>query len=247
MSLATTAGFDYQALDVPTRAFVEERTGLIRERVNRSMCDMIEIGVWLAEVKASLGHGRFGPWLEAEFEWSQDTAERLMQVGKAMSKFRTVRNLDIAPTGLYALAEKSTPAPAREEAVALSNAGEHVTTAQAREIIAKHKQSADAADAADAAEDEEDEGEEEEAEEEAEEEYRERPEPPRPPHPDEKFFDNLMDLLLASFIAIEKRGGIARVARHSGPQAAVAAVTRLEKLAAYCEGFIDILKHKETH
>ena len=240
--------FDYMTLDVSTRAVVAEKTGLIRERVKRSMNDMIEIGGWLAEVKAILPYGEFGKWLEAEFEWTRQTAHNLISVAEAFS-CKPGLQLDITAHGLYALAAPSTPVAAREEAVAaLSEAGERVTTAMAREIIAKHKrpgpepepEEEEPASGRDPLPNQstllppEDEDEDDEDQPEDEEDTG-----PAQPHPDEKFFDNLLDLLLTAFISVDRRGGIAEVARHSGPQAAIAAITRLRKLSAYCDGFIN--------
>ena len=62
-------GFDYGALDMETRVVVQQRTGEIRSLVRRSAQDIIDIGLKLGEVKQRLGHGGFGKWLEAEFEW----------------------------------------------------------------------------------------------------------------------------------------------------------------------------------
>jgi hypothetical protein len=134
MSLATL--FDYAALDAETRIVVQQKTGEIRERVKRSSDDLIEIGERLTDVKARLGHGRFGAWLKAEFDWSPDTAENLINVA---AKFRNFRNLPLGPSALYALSKPSVPEEARKEAVTLVTGGSHVGHKEAKEIIGRHK------------------------------------------------------------------------------------------------------------
>jgi hypothetical protein len=134
MSLATL--FDYAALDAETRIVVQQKTGEIRERVKRSSDDLIEIGERLTDVKARLGHGRFGAWLKAEFDWSPDTAENLINVA---AKFRNFRNLPLGPSALYALSKPSVPEEARKEAVTLVTGGSHVGHKEAKEIVGRHK------------------------------------------------------------------------------------------------------------
>jgi hypothetical protein len=53
------------------------------------------------------------PWLEREFGWSGDTAERYMALSS--DKFRNLRNLELSVSGLYLLAKPLTPDEARAE------------------------------------------------------------------------------------------------------------------------------------
>jgi hypothetical protein len=64
-----------------------------------------DIGDLLLEAKAQCEHGQWLDWLGDEFDWSVDTAERYMKVAKLSSKFRTLRNLKLAVTTLYELAD----------------------------------------------------------------------------------------------------------------------------------------------
>jgi hypothetical protein len=130
--------FDYAALDPETRIVVQQRTGEIKDRVRRSQQDMIEIGERLIEVKGRLAHGHFGKWLETEFAWTDQTARNLMNVAEAF-KSKTVLDLPIDRKALYALAAPSVPEAAREEAKALATNGHHVTHAEAKQIVEKHK------------------------------------------------------------------------------------------------------------
>lgn len=130
--------FDYNALDIDTRSFVEARTGEIKALVKRSAQDIIEIGQKLTEVKARLGHGNFGQWLKSEFEWSQDTAQRFINVA---NKFQIpqIADFDFAPSALYLLAAPSTPDEAVDEAVERAENGERITYSLAKEIADMYK------------------------------------------------------------------------------------------------------------
>ena len=127
--------FDYTALDAEARIVVQQRTSEIKTLMRRAAQDIIDIGQKLIEVKATLGYGRFGPWLEAEFEWNERTARRFIQVAE---QFKTdkLSVLQIAPSALYLLAAPSTPDEAREEALNRAEAGERITHHTAKQIIA---------------------------------------------------------------------------------------------------------------
>lgn len=128
--------FDYGDLDPDIRIAVQQRTGEIKSLMKRAAQDIIDIGEKLTEVKERLGHGRFGAWLRAEFEWSADTALRFVQVSTAFRQIPQIAVFD--PSALYALAAPSTPQPARLEAIARAQAGESITYTTARDIIANH-------------------------------------------------------------------------------------------------------------
>jgi hypothetical protein len=49
--------------------------------------------------------GEWLDWLDAEFEWSVDTAERYMKVAKLAGQFRNLRNLKLGRTTLYRLVD----------------------------------------------------------------------------------------------------------------------------------------------
>ena len=124
--------FDYTALDVETRIVVQQRTEEIRVLVRRSAQDIIDIGAKLIDVKARLGHGNFGPWLEAEFGWGQDTAGRFMNVSQRFGQIPQFA--EFAPSALYLLAAPSTPEPARLEAIERASNGESITYTTAKAI-----------------------------------------------------------------------------------------------------------------
>jgi hypothetical protein len=124
-----------EGLDPEAAALVVDRTERIRARLERSARDIVEIGRDLLEVKATIEHGRFLAWLEAEFGMSQRTAYHFMSVAE---KFATVASLDgITPTALYMLAAPSAPAEARQAAVEAARTGGRVGPSEARAFIAR--------------------------------------------------------------------------------------------------------------
>lgn len=122
--------FDYADMDD-----VRRLTDEIRERVKRTARDIIEIGERLIRVKERLGHGRFLDWLDAEFDWSERTAERLIGVAEAF-KSDNLSDLDMAPSAMYALSAPSVPPEVRELAIEKATNGHHVTHTEARNLIA---------------------------------------------------------------------------------------------------------------
>jgi phage N-6-adenine-methyltransferase len=129
----------YADLDLETRIVVQQRTGEIKTLMQRTAQDLVEIGQKLIEVKARLGHGLFGAWLQAEFEWGERTAQRYMSVAQAF-KSDTVSVLANAEAkALYLLAAPSTPESVREEAVQRAETGERLTYSAAREMVQEHR------------------------------------------------------------------------------------------------------------
>lgn len=155
--------FDYAALDAETRIVVQQRTEEMRTLVRRSAQDIVDIGQKLIDVKGRLGHGKFGGWLAAEFEWSYPMAARFMAVAETFQSINLI-DLAIAPSALYMLASPSTPEGARIEALERAEQGERITYTAAREIVQEYaeKRITPADLLAVAVEDDDDEGEEDE-------------------------------------------------------------------------------------
>ena len=118
-------GFDYGLLDPTTATQTRAAAERIKVRMKRTAEDIIEIGRDLQEVKAFLGYGQFGPWIEAEFGFTGMTAARFMQVADRFGKSNNL--LDFKPAILYALAAPSTPAEVIEKATEKAESGEQVT------------------------------------------------------------------------------------------------------------------------
>lgn len=130
--------FDYAILDDSTSVFVQQQTGEIRGLMKRTVESIFEIGQRLIIVKERLGHGRFGSWLETEFEWSQDTANNFINVAKKFGKFTNFSEFDMAASALYMLAAPSTPDAARDEAISRAAKGESISFKTAKNIKQKY-------------------------------------------------------------------------------------------------------------
>ncbi len=131
-------GFDYASLEARIAKEVLEAAERIRAKVKKTLEDLIAVGQDLLAVKESLGHGRFGPWLRAEFGWTERTAQNFMTVAEQFGpKTEMISDLSIVPTAAYLLAAPSTPPEAREEAIERAEKGEKITTVVAKELVAK--------------------------------------------------------------------------------------------------------------
>src|SRR5262249_60514444 len=86
----------------------------IAEEIHQAGRDeLFWVGDLLLEAKATCEHGEWGAWIEEEFDWSADTAERYMAVARLASKSARLRNLKVAKTTLYdPLAGKEEEIPA---------------------------------------------------------------------------------------------------------------------------------------
>jgi hypothetical protein len=112
-----------------------DHAAAIRTIAKRVLDDIIEVGRRLTECKALLRHGAWSPWLQQEFQWSDDTALNFMRVHE-MAKSRTVRDLNMLPvSGLYLLAKPSTPEIVRDAIIARAEAGEALPVAEIKRLI----------------------------------------------------------------------------------------------------------------
>lgn len=119
--------FDYGTVPAPIAVEAREAAQRIRLRLRRSAEDIIEIGRDLLAIKASLPHGSFLPWIEAEFGMSEYSARNFMRVAEVYGKRGSVPDLPLS--ALYELAAPKTPVEVREEVDRLLAAGEIVTKA----------------------------------------------------------------------------------------------------------------------
>ncbi len=102
-----------------------EHAERIRELAHRSSRDIIEMGLRLRAVKDTLGHGQFTQWLQEQFEWSEETARRLMRVAET---FGQIGHIDrFGASALYALSAGNVPQRVRTEMVERAKAGENIS------------------------------------------------------------------------------------------------------------------------
>lgn len=122
----------------------------IQDSVRRTaLSGAIEIGRRLTEAKELLQHGEWGDWLKREFEFSQSTASRLMQLFReygadqgslfgAETKYATLQNISVS----NALRLIAIPDEEREEFAAEHDI-EHKSAREVEELI-RQRQEADA-------------------------------------------------------------------------------------------------------
>lgn len=129
-------GFNYDLLETKLADKLRNAADRIRERVKKTVEDIIEVGNDLLAVKEALPHGQFLPWIKAEFGWSERTAQNFMSVAEQF-KSAKIADLPIQPSAAYLLAAPSVPDEARQKAVEKAEAGEEITFAAAKEIVAE--------------------------------------------------------------------------------------------------------------
>lgn len=132
--------FDYSPLEKKVAEKVQSAAERIRHSMKRSIESIIEVGNDLAAAKEALPHGRFGPWLRAEFAWTERTAQNFIAVAERFGpKSEMISDLKIEPTAAYLLAASSAPDQARQVAIERAEGGERITAKVAREILAKER------------------------------------------------------------------------------------------------------------
>ena len=132
-----TTSFDYGTL--ADGAFIQSQAEAIRGLMKQTAESVIDIGRRLLIVKKRLP-GQFGEWISVEFDWSHDTAGRFMNVAERLGD--NPHYAEFKPTVLYALAKPSTPDAAIDEALERVEAGEDLSVADAKKIIARHREPA---------------------------------------------------------------------------------------------------------
>lgn len=127
------------AVTSPTRdRFLADQADAIRRLGKQTVDSIIEIGHRLTQCHKALDHGRWLPWLEREFGWGEDTARRYMRVYE-LNRTSKLRDLKVPVSALYVLSARSTPPQAREEVIKRAQAGEAISHATVKEIVAEHK------------------------------------------------------------------------------------------------------------
>src|SRR5262245_14339492 len=122
-----------------TNSTLAEHADAIRQLGKRMVADVIEIGDRLSECKRICRHGKWLAWLEREFGWRVDTANRFIQLRKLSNQIPQVAEFDLPLSGLYLLAAPSTPDEARNEIIKRAEAGEPVGVSDIKETVEKAK------------------------------------------------------------------------------------------------------------
>lgn len=83
-------------------------------------------------IKKDLPHGQFLPWIAAEFEMSDQTAQNFMNVCARFGS-QIPNYLEFKPTVLYALSAPSTPDEVVEKAIEKAESGGKVTVSDVKD------------------------------------------------------------------------------------------------------------------
>ena len=127
-------GFDYSALPTDVADTARAVADRIKDRLDRKMTAIIEIGRDLLAIKEHLKHGQFLAWLQAEFRMTDRTAENYMLAATSFGdKVEIISNLP--PTEVYRLASPSMPPSVRDAVVSRLEAGEHIERVELREMV----------------------------------------------------------------------------------------------------------------
>lgn len=131
--------YDYSLIPAEQRDAVQAAAVDIVRAGRRAQEDLLKIGQLLIDVKDRLEHGQFQEWCSTEFDMSQRTAQRMMQVASVFGgKSDTVSLL--SDSAMYLLAAPSTPEEARVEVIEQAQAtGKSPTKAEVVETIRKHQ------------------------------------------------------------------------------------------------------------
>lgn len=80
---------------------LDERANRIRRYQDDVQRKIIEIGNELIAAKKEIGHGNWAQWIETEFDWTQQTANRFMRVAERFGKLNNV--VQFRPSQLQAM------------------------------------------------------------------------------------------------------------------------------------------------
>jgi hypothetical protein len=98
--------FDYGFLSSEERILVKQKTSEIKTNLRKTAQVIWETGQKLDEVKSILGHGHFGAWLKAEFQWTERTAQIYMAIYRKFES-EMVADLNASLTALKLLTNET--------------------------------------------------------------------------------------------------------------------------------------------
>jgi hypothetical protein len=137
----TVVSFDYNQLPADVADEARAIAERVRDKTRSMTLTILELGRDLMRVKARLGHGTFGLWLEAEFSGGARTAQNYMRAFEAFGENCEIVS-HLPPATVYALAAPSVPERTRAKVVQRMNAGEPVDATEVRAIVRKAKKRA---------------------------------------------------------------------------------------------------------
>lgn len=139
MSELPEVSFDYAGLMVPNRVRLQTITNEIREHGHSAVISVIAIGSRLLVVKAMLDRGQFLTWLDAEFNWTERSAQRMMLVAEQFGG-KGGSGVNAATSALYLLTDGSTPESVKTKLIPRVIGGEPITGAEVRSEVRKSRE-----------------------------------------------------------------------------------------------------------
>jgi Protein of unknown function (DUF3102) len=134
--------FDYEKVPGASRAELQQITANVKNAIRQHFAVLLGIGESLLRAKEIAGHGNFLPWLEAEFRWSERSAQDYMAISKHLQgKSASFADLNRST----ALALIKAPTEVRGEIMARADAGEVIPRAEIKAMLAARAKAALAA------------------------------------------------------------------------------------------------------
>ncbi len=132
------AAFVYSDLLAPVAAEVEAATARIKDRMVRTVTDIIETGRDLLEVKSKLEHGQFESWLNTAFNMTTRTAQKYMRAAEWMAD-KSELGSHLSPNTIYLLSAPSTPESVQQQVLGDLEAGKPINHREVREVVQEAK------------------------------------------------------------------------------------------------------------
>lgn len=126
--------FSYDTIDPNAAAICQGAAARIKSRSRQTARLAIEIGRDLIDAKEALPHGQWLPWLEAEFGWSESTAQRYIRLAKTF-KSVNLTDLNISLSALHLLASGTIDPEDRDAALDLARENGGLSYSEARDLI----------------------------------------------------------------------------------------------------------------
>lgn len=138
MGAILVRNFDYATLSPDVASVAVAAAAAIRASTRLQITEVIASGRRLLEVKVALPHGAFGKWLEAEFGWTERTAQNYMRAAETYgSNTKCVSDLPL--NTIYRLQAPTVPESVRADVFSTAERGERPTEVMVKEMISKAK------------------------------------------------------------------------------------------------------------
>lgn len=119
--------FDYAKVELEVADFARKAASRVRRLHKQQTALILQVGQELIEVKRRLPHGRFIPWVEAEFgRGAVRTIQRYMGVAEVFGDKSDMVSF-LPPATIYKLAAPGTPKTVREEVIEKLDGGERLS------------------------------------------------------------------------------------------------------------------------